>query len=261
MPFRHQDAESLLLSLLPPATEENPNPHGAVDLIFADPPFNISQKYVSYRDDISPLEYKEFTRNWVRAAERALRPGASLWINCPDQHASFIDHYCAETLMLTRRRWCIWHYRFGHCTRDNFISSHTHLLYYVKPGAAFTWNPTAVLVPSDRASTYKDPRTLDSPTPGLRVPLDVWYGEHFSRIQGNNPERVPEVPNQLPERLLDRIILSCSNPGNLVVDPFCGSGTTAVVAHVRSRRFLTSDTCKETLVLAVKRFSQGATHL
>ena len=94
---------------------------------------------------------------------------------------------------------------------------------------------------SDRASTYGDKRTLnkkDGMPAGMRVPMDVWYGPNWGRIQGNNKERRPRHHNQLPEVYLERVIEACSNPGDLVMDPFLGSGTTGVVAHALKRRFI-----------------------
>jgi DNA modification methylase len=66
---------------------------------------------------------------------------------------------------------------------------------------------------------------------GLRVPMDVWYGKYWGRIQGNNKERRHNHHNQIPEVYLERVIKACSNPGDLVLDPFCGSGTTSTVAR------------------------------
>src|SRR5262249_15445182 len=99
-----------------------------------------------------------------------------------------------------------------------------------------TWNPSAVLEPSDRAAIYDDPRTRATRQPGLRVPLDVWYGPHWGRIQGNNRERRSHHQNQIPEVYLERVIRACSNEGDLVLDPFLGSGTTCTVARALGRR-------------------------
>jgi site-specific DNA-methyltransferase (adenine-specific) len=102
-----------------------------------------------------------------------------------------------------------------------------------------TWNPDAVLVPSDRLTRYADPRTARSRTPGRRVPFDVWGlpddGPHWGRVQGNNRERRAGHPNQLPEVYLERLVRAYTNPGDLVLDPFAGSGTTLVVARALGR--------------------------
>lgn len=69
----------------------------------------------------------------------------------------------------------------------------------------------------------------------MRVPMDVWYGKYWGRIQGNNKERRHQHHNQIPEAYLERVILACSNVGGLVLDPFLGSGTTSTVARALSR--------------------------
>jgi hypothetical protein len=102
-----------------------------------------------------------------------------------------------------------------------------------------------VLEPSDRATVYFDPRTLaKDENKGMRVPMDVWYGQYWGRIQGNNKERRARHHNQIPEVYLERVIRACSNEGSLVLDPFLGSGTTVhrgpgAQASVRRHRVLT----------------------
>ena len=154
-------------------------------------------------------------------------------------------------------RWCIWHYRFGQHTTHNFISSKTHLLWLSNGKPPF--HATDVLEPSDRASKYNDRRTQSKVhgEPGLRVPFDVWYGEGFSRIQGNNRERRPLHDNQLPEAILTRIIRSCTSEGDLVLDPFLGSGTTAVVAARLNRHFRGCDISPTYIESAASRVAES----
>jgi len=213
---------------------------GEVDLIFADPPFNWKRGYDSWNDDLPEKEYLGFTYAWLDLCIGALRRGGSLWVNIPDDWAAeIVVHLKGRGLAM--QNWCIWHYRFGQNTTSRFINSKVHALYFVKGGGLHTWNPDAVLELSDRATTYFDPRTLekkDGMPAGQRVPLDVWYGQYFGRVQGNSKERRNYHDNQLPEAYLNRVIRSTSNPGDLVLDPFLGSGTTGVMAHALGRRFI-----------------------
>ena len=222
-------------------------------LIFADPPFNIGRSYDICDDRLPKLEYENFTREWLDLACGLLKPGGALWVNIPDEWAGYIQYTLTRLTPMVMRNWCIWHYRFGQNTRGRFISSKVHALYFVKPGAPWVWNEEAVLEPSDRASKYKDKRTHNKKegADGMRVPLDVWYGEGFSRITGNNRERRALHDNQLPEAYLHRVISATSNPGDLVFDPFSGSGTSAVVAHALGRRFVGCD-LSETYVESAK---------
>lgn len=237
-----------------------------VDLVFADPPFNWNRAYDKWDDALPEREYLDFTYAWLSLCVRALRPGGALWVNIPDDWAAeivcFLKGRLAERppASLTMQNWCVWHYRFGQNTTSRFINSKVHALYFTKDAGERTWNPDKVLEPSDRASTYNDPRTYskrDGMPAGLRVPMDVWYGRHWGRIQGNNKERRPQHDNQLPEVYLARVVLATSNPGDLVLDPFLGSGTTGVIAHALGRRFIGSEFSKENAQRAFARILEG----
>jgi site-specific DNA-methyltransferase (adenine-specific) len=188
---------------------------GDVDLIFADPPFNWDVPYDEWHDGMPREEYERFTFDWLDACVEALNPRGSLWVNIPDDTA-------AEAVMHLKRRgltminWCIWHFRFGQHRDSSFIRSKVHVLYFVKNPDTRIWNAGSILEPSDRASVYFDPRTMAKETnKGLRVPMDVWYGRYW---------------------YLERIIRACSHEGDLVLDPFLGSGTTSTVARALGRR-------------------------
>ena len=133
--------------------------------------------------------------------------------------------------------WCIWHFRFGQNRTSSFILSKAHVLHFAKNPDDRIWNPDAVLEPSDRATVYFDRRTMAKENnKGMRVPMDVWYGQYWGRVQGNNKERRHGHHNQIPEAYLERIIHACSNKGDLVLDPFLGSGTTSTVPRALGRR-------------------------
>ena len=214
---------------------------GEVDLVFADPPFNWDVPYDEWRDGMPRAEFERFTFDWLDACVYCLAPHGSIWVNIPDDT-------CAEIVMHLKRRgltminWCVWHFRFGQHRDSSFIMSKVHALYFAKDPANRIWNPDAVLEQSDRAAIYNDPRTQAKSThAGMRVPMDVWYGKYWGRIQGNNKERRHRHHNQIPEVYLERVILSCSNEGGLVLDPFCGSGTTSTVARAWNRRSITTE--------------------
>ncbi len=163
------------------------------------------------------------------------------------------------------RSWVIWYYTFGvHCTHK-FTHSHAHLFYFVKNPKRFTFNSLDVRVPSARELVYGDKRAH----PKGRVPDDTWMmtpvlppdvATHdgfilrpqdipdrfppngdtwfYSRVAGTFNERAGFHGCQMPEQLLGRIIRACSNPGDVVLDPFAGSGTTLAVAKKLDRRFI-----------------------
>ncbi len=236
----------------------------SVDLVFADPPFNWNRAYDRWDDSMPEAEYLEFTEHWIKQCYESLRPGGAMWINIPDDWAAEIVVYCKRTLKLEMVNWCVWHYRFGQNTTGRFINSKVHALYFVKQGKGQggerTWNAQPILETSDRRAIYGDPRTeskRDGMPSGMRVPMDVWYGKFWGRVQGNNKERRGYHDNQLPEVYLERVILSCSNPGDVVLDPFTGSGTTGVVAREHGRLFVGTEFSAENAKRAAERIKAG----
>jgi len=209
---------------------------GSVDLIFADPPFNWDVPYEKWNDGMPRDHYERFTYDWLDGCIDALTPTGSLWVNIPDDTAAEIVLHLKRR-GLTMINWCVWHFRFGQNRDSSFIMSKVHALYFAKDPDRRTWNPGAVLELSDRAAIYGDARTMaKEENKGMRVPMDVWYGPYWGRIQGNNIERRANHHNQIPEVYLERVILACSNEGDLVLDPFLGSGTTCTVARAWNRR-------------------------
>jgi site-specific DNA-methyltransferase (adenine-specific) len=235
---------------------------GTLDLVFADPPFNWNRAYDEWHDAMPREDYLKFTQDWLGLCAKGLRDGGAFWVNIPDDTAAEIVVYLKE-IGLEMVNWCIWHYRFGQNTTGRFINSKVHALYFVKPESERgkrTWNADPILEVSDRRAIYFDPRTeekKDGMPPGLRLPMDVWYGKYWGRIQGNNKERRPQHDNQLPEVYLARVIQACSNKGDLVLDPFLGSGTTGVVAHKLGRRFIGSEFSEANAARACERIEKG----
>jgi len=243
-----------------------------VDLVFADPPFNWNRRYDQWNDRMPDQEYcdpddagravgqsRSFTGQWLDLCVESLAPHGSMWVNIPDTWAAeIVLHLKSRGLHMVN--WCVWHYRFGQNTRTRFINSKVHALYFCRDPSNRRWNADQVLEVSDRRSTYADPRTeskRDGMPAGRRVPLDVWYGQYWGRIQGNNAERRHSHDNQLPEVYLERVIRACSDEGDLVLDPFTGSGTTGVVAHAWGRRFIGTEYSEAMAVSATERIRSG----
>jgi DNA modification methylase len=242
----------------------SPKSHGQVDLVFADPPFNWDRAYDEWHDAMPEKDYLDFTYAWLDLSIDALRPGGALWVNIPDTWAAEIVMHLKKhpdpRRQMAMVNWCIWHYRFGQNTTGRFINSKVHALYFVKAGAEHTWNGQEVVEMSDRRSIYKDKRTenkRDGMPAGMRIPMDVWYGKFWGRVQGNNLERRGYHDNQLPELYLERVIRVSSNPGDLVMDPFLGSGTSGVVAHALGRRFIGTEYSKANAKSSFERIKAG----
>jgi len=219
---------------------------GSVDLAFADPPFNIGYAYDVYKDKKDRGVYLDWSRQWMGAVSRVLKPNGTFWLAIGDEYAAELKLIAQDELRLTCRSWVIWYYTFGVNCKRKFSRSHAHLFHFVKDANDFTFNIDDILVPSARMTTYADRRA----NPRGRLPDDTWVlrpqdlfdGWHpeddtwyFPRVAGTFKERQGFHGCQMPEQLLGRIILVSSNPGELVLDPFAGSGTTLAVAKKLGR--------------------------
>jgi len=224
---------------------------GTVDLVFADPPFNIGYDYDLYHDRRSRQEYLDWSRSWMAAVSAVLKPTGTFWLAIGDEYAAELKLIAQDEVGFSCRSWVIWYYTFGvNCVRA-FSRSHTHLFHFVKDPDRFTFNGEnpAVRVLSARQLVYRDARAnpkgrlpdntwilrpQDAPPSGFAPMHDTWY---FARVAGTFKEREGFHGCQMPEQLLGRIIRISSNPRDLVLDPFAGSGTTLVVAKKLGRRW------------------------
>jgi DNA modification methylase len=226
---------------------------GSVDLAFADPPFNIGYKYDKYHDRQEDAKYLDWCEAWIGEIQRILKPTGTFWLAIGDEYAAELKVAATRQLAtpFIMRGWVVWYYTFGvNCTRK-FNRSHAHLFQFIKDEKRFTFNAEdpLVRVPSARALVYGDSRA----NPLGRLPDDTWVLRpqdapesfqsmddtwYYSRVAGTFKERQGFHGCQMPEQLLGRIIRVSSNPGDVVFDPFTGSGTTLAVAKKLGREFL-----------------------
>jgi len=188
---------------------------GSIDLIFADPPYNIGYGYDEYQDTLSEDEYIDWTRQWVSACGDALAPHGSFYLLIGDEFAAdarLILRDLQRDGKLLFRNWIVWHYTFGQRCKVKFNRSHAHLFYCVGSAAMtevkrqstknkakqngsvnprfkprtdlvknppFTWNREAVAIPSARMSTYGDKRA----DPTGKIPDDTWLLKNFPSLK------------------------------------------------------------------------------
>jgi site-specific DNA-methyltransferase (adenine-specific) len=229
---------------------------GSIDLVFADPPFNIGYDYDVYDDRKEADDYLVWTRRWAAEIHRVLKPDGTFWLAIGDEFAAELKLIFHKELGFSLRSWVVWYYTFGvNCTKK-FSRSHAHLFYFVKDPKRFTFNEDAIRVPSARQLVYFDARA----NPRGRLPDDTWILRpqdvpdgfspdsdtwYFPRVCGTFKERAGWHGCQMPEQLLGRIIRACSNENDIVLDPFGGSGTTLVVAKKLRRHFLGFELSRE----------------
>lgn len=246
-------------------------PDASVPLAFADPPFNIGYDYDSYDDRRTSDDYLDWSKRWLGEIGRVLGPDGTLWLAIGDEYAAELKVLATRELGFTCRSWVVWYYTFGVNCRQKFSRSHAHLFHLVRDPKAFTFNTDAIRVPSARELVYGDRRA----NPRGRLPDDTWILRpqdlpegfsatedtwYFPRVCGTFKERSGWHGCQMPEQLLGRIIRASSNPGELVLDPFAGSGTTLAVAKKLSRHFLgfeLSETYTEQIASRLARVQAG----
>jgi site-specific DNA-methyltransferase (adenine-specific) len=273
----------------------NQGPKAWVDLCFADPPFNIGYLYHNYEDRKDVDEYVGWSQRWMEAVYRALKPNGSFYLAIGDEFAADLCYVARRKIGFHLRNWIIWHYTFGQQTKKMFAKSHTHILYFSKEKpnngmSNLTFNADAIRVKSARQTTYDDPRA----NPKGKLPDDTWFlrpqeanytesgyrefvqqwsrdaknplPEFFdpigdtwneSRVCGTFKEREGWHGCQMPVGVLNRIIKASSNPGDIVLDPFNGSGTTVVAAAMLGRKYVGIDQSEEYVGYARKRLEHA----
>jgi DNA modification methylase/DNA-binding XRE family transcriptional regulator len=206
---------------------------GSVRLAFMDPPYNIGIDYGEGvdADRQPPEQYLSFLAACFAQLRPALTADGSLWVLIGDEYVAEVACLLKEAGFVFRN-WIKWYETFGVNCTNKFNRTSRHLLYTVKDPADFVFNKQAVSRPSDRQVKYDDPRA----NPDGKLLDDVWLD--IPRLAGTHSERLPEFPTQLPLALLTRVILCASDPDDLVLDPFAGSGTTGVAALQHDRCFV-----------------------
>jgi DNA modification methylase len=243
-------------------------PAGAVDLVFADPPFNIGYEYDVYEDRLERQQYLDWSRAWMSGVHRVLKPTGSFWLAIGDEYAAELK-LLAQEIGFTTRSWVVWYYTFGVNCKQKFTRSHAHLFYFVKNPKEFTfrWEEPENRIPSARQLVYGDRRA----NPNGRLPDDTWILRpqdlsdcftsaedtwYLPRVAGTFKERAGFHGCQMPEQLLGRIIKFCSHEGELVLDPFAGSASTLVVSRKLGRACLGIELSEEYVARGRERLSE-----
>jgi adenine-specific DNA-methyltransferase len=210
-------------------------PRGKVRLIFADPPYNIGVDYGRGRraDQLPDEEYLQYWRLRLTECRELLTHDGSLWLLMGDEYGAEFRVMLRE-LFGDRGVWIKWYETFGANHSAGFNKCSRHLFYHCN-GANCVFNEQAVRRPSDRQAKYGDKRAH----PDGKLWDNVWgINPPIPRLVDNAKERVPGFPTQLPLALLRPIIGVASEPGDLVLDPCCGSATTGEAAVDSGRHFL-----------------------
>ena len=231
----------------------------SVDLIFADPPYNI--KKADWDSFESQEKYIEWSMLWIEEATRVLKTTGTLYICGFSEILADLKHPASK--MFKSCRWIIWHYKNKANLGKDWGRSHESILLFRK-SKKFTLNVDTIRIPygehtlkypshpQAETSQYgngKNDKHVWEPNPLGAKPKDVL--EIPTTCNGMH-EKTPH-PTQKPEELLRKIILASSNVGEVVLDPFCGSGTTPVCSEQLQRKWLAFDLSPEYLNWAAHR--------
>lgn len=235
-------------------------PDKSVDLIVTSPPYNIDIKYgnktsngkikeskgIKYSDKLPENEYRKFLEKVFDECKRVLKDDGSIWINIKNRVINdqvvppfWIQEYFEDLYL---KNLLVWNFDWGGSTNKRFAPRYEFIFWYTKDKKNYKFNLDDVKIP---ALNYRPDRYKSQ----LKNPTDVW---RISMVSGNFSERTGH-PAQYPERLVERIILAGSDEGDLILDPFMGSGTTAVVAKKLKRNYIGYELVEEYIDMANER--------
>lgn len=224
----------------------------SVDLIIADPPYNLSKDFGVWKEIEKRDEWLPWSKQWLDQAVRILRPGGSIFVYGIHNHMCWIQCYLFEIGMNYRRQ-IIWHYENGFAGYKNSLAAHYEPLLWFSKGDEFTYHVIREPYKSQDRLKYKINKNGKTwqPHPDGRMAGDVWK---FPTLAGRRfrDEKV-DHPTQKPLSISNRIVRHFSNEGDLVVVPFAGSGTECLAAKMNKRQFIGYELNKDYIELANKR--------
>jgi DNA modification methylase len=243
-------------------------PDNIVSLMVTSPPYNINVHYGNkwlngklidtkgkkYEDNLEELKYRNMLEKVILETKRVLKDDGQIWLNIKNRYDDgniippfwiidfFQDMYLKNII--------IWNFDWGGSSSKRFCSRYEYIFFFTKHKDNYIFNLEDVKIP---ALNYRPDRYKSQ----LKNPTDVW---RISLVSGNSPERT-EHPAQYPEELIERIIKTGTNQGDLVLDPFMGSGTTAVVAKKLGRKYVGYEIEQEFIKTAEKRLNHVGAEL
>jgi len=240
-----------LLPFLPPQS---------VDLLIVDPPYNLDKDFHgSAFKKTSDEAYAEFTERWVSAAKPLLKPSASIYVCCDWQSSSAIYSVLQRHFHIQNR--ITWQREKGRGAKNNWKNGMEDI-WFATVGKDYIFHVDAVMQRRKVIAPYRvegQPKDWEETTDGNfrnTHPSNFW--DDISIPYWSMPENTAH-PTQKPEKLLAKLILASSNPGDVVLDPFAGSGSTAVTAKKLGRHYIGIEQNKQYCVWAEKRLEMADT--
>ncbi|HEX6278483.1 MAG TPA: site-specific DNA-methyltransferase [Pyrinomonadaceae bacterium] len=228
------------------------------DLLFADPPYNLDKQFGANRfKRINSTEYEAWLDSWISLCVPLLKPTASVYI-CGDWRSSAAIQLAVSKFFKLRNR-ITWEREKGRGAKANWKNAGEDIWFFTV-SEEYTFNLDAVKQRRRVIAPYREngkPKDWDESANGNfrdTHPSNIWTD--ITVPFWSMPENT-DHPTQKPEKLLAKIILASTNPGDLILDPFAGSGTTAVVAKKLGRRFVAIESDEQYCLLAAKRLEMA----
>ncbi len=199
-------------------------PNESVDLIIADPPYNVGKDYGNNSDKQSDEEYIKFTESWITEAVRILKKEGTFYTFGGKEFIAHI-YIILGKLNMIFNSWIVWHYTQGQGRTKGYSSRHDDILMFTK-SKNYTFNLDDIRIPQKYFRTRNNMRGAN--------PGNVWGLSHVHYSEKDRSKH----PTQKPHALYERMILSSSNEGEIVLDPFAGSGSSLVVAKKTNRNYI-----------------------
>ncbi len=229
-------------------------PGECVDLVITDPPFAIdfkanranynrkSSRVIAGYGEVEGSAYQAFTLDWLRQATRVLKDSGSMYIFSGWNHLKDLL-IAIDECQLTTVNHLIWKYQFGVTTRRKYVTSHYHCLYLCKDDRKRCFHPYARFGKDERAANggsahYRDKEDV------WEIKREYWRGDK-------------KTPTKLPAEIIEKILDYSSGEGDVVLDPFLGSGQVAVVSKMKNRRYIGFEIVREYCDFALERLTSG----
>ncbi len=224
----------------------------SVDLIVADPPYNLDKNFGEWDERQHRDDWLDWTKRWLTQCSRVLRAGGNIFVYGIHRNICWVQCHLYD-LGLTYRRQIIWHYENGFAGYTRSLAAHYEPLLWFSKGEGYTFHP--IREPYKSLERLKHPITKNgrvwTPNPEGRLAGDVWRFPVLAGRRFRN-ERV-DHPTQKPISISRRILEHFSDPGDLVLVPFAGSGSECVAAKLALRNFIGFELNAEYVALANER--------
>ncbi len=212
-------------------------PDNSIDMTFADPPFNLGKKYNNYFDKKDTEEYLNWSKLWLKEMVRITKPTGSIFVHNIPRWLIYFASYLNEISYF--KHWIAWN-AMGAPLGKSLLPNHYGILWYTKQLKDYKFYDIRGMHPRCRScgiilQDYGGKKSQMHPFGPLIS--DVWTDIHRIR----HKKRRDEHPCQLPIPLLERLILMTTDEGDIVLDPFVGTGTTVIAAKRLGRRYIGID--------------------